>query len=53
MSKYAKAVAAAILAGLTAAASFWPGNHWVTIAIAVVTVLAVYFVPNSTGGTKQ
>jgi len=47
LNRYAKAVVAAVLAGLETASGFWPGNHWVSIGIAVVTVVGVYAVPNS------
>jgi hypothetical protein len=50
----AKAVVASLLAGLTAlyAALNGPNGHvtdaeWVTIAIAVVTAIAVYVTPNA------
>lgn len=51
---YAKAVVAALLAGLTAlyAALSGPNGEltdaeWVSVAIAVVTAIAVYLVPNA------
>jgi hypothetical protein len=44
---YAKAILAAIMAGLTVASTYWPSQHWVTILIAVFTALGVYLIPNS------
>lgn len=43
---YAKAIAAAITAGLTAASAIYVDNAWLTIALAVVTTITVYLVPN-------
>jgi len=51
---YAKAILAAVMAGLTVASTFWPTQHWVTILIAVFTALGVYLIPNSpSSGGKQ
>lgn len=52
--RYAKAIAAVLGAGLTAAAQALPltptQQGWVTVGIAVCTSAAVYLVPNSPGG---
>lgn len=44
---YAKAVYAAILAALTAAAAIYVAVPALTIALAAVTALGVYMVPNA------
>lgn len=49
---YAKALVAALLAGLTALYTALSGDgmtdaEWVTVAIAVLTAVSVYLVPNS------
>ena len=46
LAPYAKAVSAAIGAGLTAALSYYPHASWIPIAAAVCTLLATYAVPN-------
>lgn len=50
LTPYAKALLAAIMAGLTVASTYWPSQHWVTILIAVFTVLGVYLIPNTPSG---
>ncbi len=51
VAEYAKFVVAVIGAGLTAALQFAAPTtvefKWITIALAVVTAIAVYFVPNA------
>lgn len=47
MSAYAKAVAAMIGSGLTAAVALYPNATWIPIVIAVLTPLAVLSVPNA------
>ena len=47
MTQYAKAIAAAIGAGLTAAISYYPHVAWLPAALAAVTVLATYAIPNA------
>lgn len=46
MGKYAKAIYAAVLAALTAAAAIYIAVPALTIALAAVTALGVYVVPN-------
>jgi hypothetical protein len=50
LAPYAKAVVAALGAGLTAAAGFWGTDStlgkFIVIALAVVTAVGVYAVPN-------
>ena len=53
MSQYAKAIVAALTAGLIAAQTAITDGHitssdWVTIALAALGALAVYAVPNAT-----
>lgn len=45
-AQYAKAIAAAIGAGLTAALSYYPHASWIPIASAICTLLATYAIPN-------
>jgi hypothetical protein len=49
--QYAKAIAAALSAGLTAAQTALPmsstAHGWVTVALAVAGLVAVYSVPNA------
>ncbi len=47
MSVYAKAIYAAVLAALTAAAAIYVDNAALTIALATVTAVGVYIVPNT------
>ena len=47
LAQYAKAIAAAIGAGLTAAISYYPHVAWLPAALAVATVLATYAIPNA------
>lgn len=46
-AQYAKAIAAAIGAGLTAALSYYPHASWIPIASAICTLLATYAIPNA------
>lgn len=53
MNQYAKAIVAALTAGLIAAQTVIADGHvtgsdWITIALAALGALAVYVVPNST-----
>lgn len=56
MSIYSKAIAAAVIAALTTALTAWQavsgdgmtGQDWVTVALAVLSVVAVYFAPANT-----
>lgn len=41
-----KAIYAFVLATITAATGVWVGNPYLTMALAVVTALGTYFVPN-------
>lgn len=41
-----KFVYALVLAALTSASVIWVGNPWITIALAGVGAVGVYFVPN-------
>jgi hypothetical protein len=41
-----KAVYAFVLATLTAASGIWLDNPWLTLALAGVTAVGTYFVPN-------
>lgn len=46
MLQYAKAITAAIGAGVTAAISYYPHATWLPIVSAVLTLLATYAIPN-------
>lgn len=41
-----KAIYAAIMAGLTAASGIWVGNPYLTIALATLTAVGTFVVPN-------
>lgn len=45
-AQYAKAITAAIGAGITAAISYYPHASWIPIASAICTLLATYAIPN-------
>lgn len=53
MPAYAKAIAAAIGAGITAAISYYPHASWIPIAAALCTVLATYAMPNVPKNSEQ
>lgn len=46
-AEYAKAIYAMLVAALTAAAAIFVGNVYLTIALAALVPLGVYFVPNA------
>lgn len=50
MSKFSKAIYAAVLAGLTSASVIWVGNPYITIGLAALGAIGVYFVPNAPAG---
>lgn len=52
MGAYAKAIAAMLGSGLTAAVALYPNATWVPIAIAILTPLTVLAVPNAPKKTK-
>lgn len=47
----ARYAATAALGGLTAAYAYYPGVHWIPIAIGVVGTLGIHVVPARTGQT--
>jgi hypothetical protein len=47
LGHYSKAITAVIGQGLTFATSYYAGNHWVALAVAVAAAAGVYAVPNS------
>lgn len=53
MSGYAKAIAAAIGAGLTAAITYYPHAAWIPIATAICTALATYHIGNEPQKSTQ
>jgi len=51
--KYSKAIAAVVGQAVAFATLYYPGNHWVAVAIAVASVLGVYAVPNSPSKSEE
>ena len=51
MGRYAKAIVAIVLAGITAAQAIWVDNNVLTVLGAVVTAIGVYLVPNTPDAT--
>lgn len=47
LGKYAKTITALVGQAIAFATLYYPGNHYVALAIAVASVLGVYAVPNA------
>jgi hypothetical protein len=47
LSRYAKAVAGGIYAALNIALTYYPAAPWLRITLATLSVLAVYYTPNT------
>lgn len=46
MGKYSKAIVAVAGVATTALQTAFPGSHWAAVAIASISALLVYIVPN-------